>query len=48
MEQMAENWVLVLMGGTTDRIFEVIIEKDCGLEIDVVFDFLVKKDFFSL
>ena len=34
------------MVATTDRKFETIIEKDCGLEIDV-FDFLVEKDFFS-
>ena len=35
LNKMAENWVFVLMGTTTDRTFETIIEKDCGLEIDM-------------
>ena len=42
---MAENWVLVLMGATTDRVFKSnswpIVGTLCH-----VFDFLVEKGFF--
>ena len=39
LNKMAENWIIVLMGATTGRKFETIIEKDCGLEIDMFFTF---------